>query len=134
MQRESWHKSRSPDAWSLEAALPLDLSCWGVIHHLIVEACVKVALLLLVAVILTNSSDSENSLIRCPKASKGCQCYLINWIITDSQCHTCRLGSKAQRPLGKGGKHRLLIQKDLDSRYYLNCYPLCDSGQTIYPL
>lgn len=80
MQRESWHKSRSPDAWSLEAALPLDLSCWGVIHHLIVEACVKAALLLLVAVILTNSSDSENSLIRCPKASKGCQCYLINWI------------------------------------------------------
>lgn len=91
MQRESWCKSTSPDARSLEAALPLDLSCWGVIHRLIVEACVKVALLLLVAVILTNSSDSENSLIWCPKASKGCQCYLINWIITDSQCHMCRL-------------------------------------------
>ena len=110
-------QSRSPSTWWLEPALPLDLYCWRVIHHLIVDTSLNLTLLLLVAeIILTNSSYSEDSLLQCPKASKPCQCYLINWIITDSQCQTRRLDSKTQRQLGKGSKCGLQSQKDLDSR------------------
>ena len=41
-----------PNLWCLELALPLDLYCWGVIHHLTVEAGLNLALLLLVAEII----------------------------------------------------------------------------------
>ena len=58
-----------------------------------------------------DSSYGENSLMQRPKASKRCQHYLINWIVTGSQCQILRLDSKAQRQLGKGNNLGSRVRK-----------------------
>ena len=60
---------------------------------------------------LTDSSYGENSLMQCPTVSKRCQHYLINRIVTGSQCQTLRLDSKAQRQLGKGNNQGSRVRK-----------------------
>lgn len=122
-QRESWSSKADPPicgAWKLPC-LWTSIAGGGrgvvVIQHLVVEAGLNLALLLLVAEIIpTHSSYGEYPWLLCPKASKGCPRYLISWIMTDSQGQPGRLDTNAQRQVGEVGEHELQIQKELDSK------------------